>query len=71
MYINNTVIKLLIYFNSRMRIDELIINIIPKKTFSKILEKYFFLEKYLRQPSMDFDVCNLLSSGDVIYKERW
>ena len=70
MYINNTVIKLLIYFNSRMRIDELIINIIPKKTFSKILEKYFFLEKYLRQPSMDFDVCNLLSSGDVIYKER-
>jgi hypothetical protein len=20
---------------------------------------------------MDFDVCNLLSSGDVIYKERW
>ena len=54
-----------------MHIDELIINLIPKKTFSKILENIFFLEKYLRQPSMDFDVCNLLSSGDVIYKECW
>jgi hypothetical protein len=29
-YINNTVIKILIYFNSHMRIDEQIIRIIPK-----------------------------------------
>jgi hypothetical protein len=28
--IYNTVIKLLIYFNSHMRIDEQIINVIPK-----------------------------------------
>jgi hypothetical protein len=25
-------------------------------------------KKYLRQQSIDFDVCNLLSSGEVIYK---
>jgi len=30
-----------------------------------------FPEKYIRQPSIDFDVCNLSSSVDVIYKERW
>ena len=29
-YINNTMIKLQIYFNSHMRIDEQIISIIPK-----------------------------------------
>ena len=29
-----------------------------------------FLKKYLRQPSIDFIVCNLSSSGDVVYKER-
>jgi len=29
-YIDNTVIKFPIYFNSHMRIDEQIINIIPK-----------------------------------------
>jgi hypothetical protein len=30
----------------------------------------FFRKKYLRQPSIDFDFCNLSSSGDVVYKER-
>ena len=25
----------------------------------------------LGQPSIDFDFCNLSSSGDVLYKERW
>ena len=30
-YINNTVIKPLIYFNSHMRIEEQIIHIIPKR----------------------------------------
>jgi hypothetical protein len=31
----------------------------------------FFRKKCLRQPSIDFDFCNLSSSGDVVYKERW
>jgi hypothetical protein len=26
--------------------------------------------KYLRQPSIDFDVCNISSSCDVVYKGR-
>jgi hypothetical protein len=30
-----------------------------------------FLKKYLRQLSIDFDICNLSSSGDIVYKERW
>ena len=32
-----------------------------------ILELFldFFRKKYLRQPSIDFDFCNLSSSGDV------
>ena len=29
------------------------------------------MKKYLRQPSIDFNFCNLLSFGDVAYKERW
>jgi len=43
--------------------------------FAKILELffeiYFFRKKYLRQLSIDFEFCNLSSSGDVVYKERW
>jgi hypothetical protein len=27
-------------------------------------------KKYLRQPSIDFDFCNLSFSGDVVYRER-
>jgi hypothetical protein len=28
-------------------------------------------KKYLRQPSIDFDFCNISSSCDVVYKGRW
>ena len=27
--------------------------------------------KYLRQPTIDFDFCNISSSCDVVYKRRW
>jgi hypothetical protein len=30
-----------------------------------------FRKKYLRQPSSDFDFCNISSSCDVVYKGRW
>ena len=33
--------------------------------------KIFFPNKYLRQPSIDFDFCNISSSCDVVYKGRW
>jgi len=78
-YIDNAVIKLLIYFNSHMRLDEQIITSFLSKfmysyrtvvhTNIKILELLpdIFLEKYLRQPSIDFDDSNLSSSGDVTY----
>ena len=36
---------------------------------TKILE--LFLDIYLRQRSIDFDVCNLSSFDDVVYKELW
>ena len=29
-----------------------------------------FRKKYLRQPSIDFDFCNISSSYDVVYKGR-
>ena len=29
-----------------------------------------FRKKYLRQPSIDFDFCNISSSCDVVYKGR-
>ena len=29
-----------------------------------------FQNKYLRQPSIDFDFCNISSSSDVVYKGR-
>ena len=83
-YINNTVKKLPIYFNSDMRIDEEIVNIIPKliHVFTQdsgaykhkncfLTNNFFCGKKYLRQPSINFDVCNLSSSVDVIYNERW
>ena len=67
-----------------MRIDEEIVNIIPKlihvftqdsgayKQKNCFLTYNFFLrKKYLRQPSINFDVCNFSSSVDVIYNERW
>jgi hypothetical protein len=40
------------------------------KILELFLEIYFFRINYLRQPSIDFDFCNLSSSGDVVYKER-
>ena len=80
-HINNTLIKFPIYFNSHMRTFEQIINIIrePSKfmyscrtmvhTNMQILELfqdiYFFPEKILREPSIDFDVCNMSSSSDA------
>ena len=30
-----------------------------------------FRKKYLRQPSIDFEFCNISSSCDVVYKGRW
>ena len=30
-----------------------------------------FRKKNLRQPSIDFDFCNISSSCDVVYKGRW
>jgi len=39
-----------------------------------LLDIYFFPEKILKttiDASIDFDFCNLSSSGDVVYKERW
>jgi hypothetical protein len=30
-----------------------------------------FMKKYLRQPSIDFDFCNVSSSCDVVYRGRW
>ena len=32
--------------------------------------KKIFWKKYLRQPSIDFDFCNISSSCDVVYKGR-
>ena len=29
-----------------------------------------FRKKYLREPSIDFDFCNISSSCDVVYKGR-
>jgi hypothetical protein len=33
--------------------------------------KQNFRNKYLRQPSIDFDFCNISSSCDVVYNGRW
>ena len=67
-YANYTMIKLMIYFNSHIRIDEQITN----KFLSEFIYSYrtvvhtditipelflpiYFRNKYLRQPSTDFD----------------
>ena len=34
-------------------------------------DKKKFRNKYLRQPSIDFDFCNISSSCEVVYKGRW
>jgi len=84
-HINNTAIKLPLYFNSLMRIDEQIINIITKWMYSYmivvhtsiiilvlLLDIYFFPEKILlRRPLIDFDFCYWSFSGNVVYDERW
>ena len=79
-YMDNTMIKLPIYFNSHMRIDEQIINIIPKwfhvlykHTNARFASRHIFFSrnKYLKQPFINFNFCNLSSSGDVVYKEGW
>jgi hypothetical protein len=36
-----------------------------------IVDKKIFRKKYLRQPSIDFHICNISSSCDVVYKGRW
>ena len=64
-----------------MRINDYITDIIPKKIhafmqhYGECQHKHTrivtCLKKGLRKPSIDFDVWNLSSSGDVIYKERW
>ena len=35
-----------------------------------LLTKKQFRKKYLRQPPIDFDFCNISSSCDVVYKGR-
>ena len=35
-----------------------------------IVDKTKFRNKYLRQPSIDFDCCNISSPCDVVYKGR-
>ena len=39
-----------------------------KSLYADIKKK--FRKKYLRQPAIDFDVCNISSSCDVVYKGR-
>ena len=51
-----------------MRIDEQI-SIANNKMPVLFYTYIFFRNKYLRQPSMDFDFWNLASSGDVVYKD--
>jgi hypothetical protein len=86
-YINNTVIKLQIYFNPHIHIFNQIINIISKwfHVFTQNRGAYnhkntcifplhsLVLKKYWRQPSINFYFCNLSSSGDIVYlyKEHW
>ena len=41
-----------------------------KKKFV-LLTKQNIRKKYLRQPSIDFDFCNISSSCDVVNKGRW
>jgi hypothetical protein len=44
----------------------------PMKKKACIVDiKKKFRKKYLRQPYIDFDVCNISSSCDVVYKEHW
>ena len=44
----------------------------PMKKKACIVDiKKKFLKKYLRQPSIDFDFCNISSSCDVVYKGHW
>ena len=40
-----------------------------KSLYADIKKK--FRKKYLRQPAIDFEVCNISSSCDVVYKGRW
>ena len=39
--------------------------------YLKLFLAVWWVNKYLRQPSIDFDCCNFSFSGDVIYNERW
>jgi hypothetical protein len=44
----------------------------PMKKKACIVDiKKKFWKKYLRQPSIDFDFCNISSSCDVVYKGCW
>ena len=66
-----------------MCIDEQITNIIPHWIYVFIQDRgaykhknahvvfftsIFSRNKYLRQPSIDFDCCNLMFSCDIVYK---
>ena len=42
-----------------------------EKKASIVEYKQKFRIKYLRQPSIDFDFCNISSSCDVVFKGRW
>ena len=43
----------------------------PMKKKACIVDiKNKFWKKYLRKPSIDFDICNISSSCDVVYKGR-
>ena len=71
-YINNAVIKLPIYFNFLMCIVKRLLTSFLKYLYC-FFTYYFFLktEKRQRQPSNKCNFCNLSSSSDVVYKERW
>jgi hypothetical protein len=71
--------------NSRLFFKYFYAGIVQSNLYGKIHNKYVFhanihifvlkylaqRNKYLRQPSIDFDFCNKSSSCDVVYKGRW
>ena len=41
-----------------------------KYTLKAHISYFVLMIEEIQQPSIDFDICNLSSSGDVVYKER-
>ena len=72
-YINYTMIKLMIYFNSHIYIYSYrtVVHTNIKQMPILFFTYIFFGNKCLRQPSMNFRFWNLTSSGDVVYKKCW